>query len=335
MSAIDASAFPSRIPLLVCAIVLPASVAGTNQLLFELLPTYPSLIALLYPWMAFSTAVLSWCTGRYLSPAWLRWIVFAWSLALLDLLTIAACLSGPVRNDFAFTSISAQISLLVLWTISSRVRWQWRLPGAVVGMSLLIVFIGNWSWHEWVVLVWLAAVVIGLVCAGLRLAGFSLQLSALNRADGSQIDSSPAQFGTKHLFLWATALSLLLVAARGLDLYIFARLDATSVFPAAVLSISLAALNLVVIWAILGSGGWFLRVALLVLLPYGLVIALHSLSIHYHPPLNVPWPSSPILSLLIHMEGQWPGWIWLNTILLASLLLFLRASGYRLMRNSR
>jgi hypothetical protein len=84
----------SRLRLLVCAIVIPAAVAGTNQAVFELATNNPGLRDWLYPWMAFTTAVLSWCVGRYLSPAWLRWMVFAWSLALLDLLTIAVCLSG-------------------------------------------------------------------------------------------------------------------------------------------------------------------------------------------------------------------------------------------------
>ncbi len=323
----------SRLRLLVCAIVIPAAVAGTNQAVFELATKNPGLRDWLYPWMAFTTAVLSWCVGRYLSPAWLRWMVFAWSLALLDLLTIAVCLSGPLRNDFAFLLISAQVSLLALWTILSRVDWQWRLPGAVAGISLLIVFVGNWYWEEWVVLIMLAGVVIALVSAGLRSVGFSLQPIKRDNPNAPQSDLFVAQFGTKHLLIWATALSLLLLVARGLDLYIFAALDAKSIFPAGALSISLAALNLIVIWAILGSGGWLFRVSLLVLVPYSLGIALRSLAALYHPPLYVPWPSSPMLSMLINMEDQWPQWIWFNAMLLAALLLFLRASGYRLIRN--
>jgi hypothetical protein len=238
-----------------------------------------------------------------------------------------------LKNDFAFLLISAQVSLLALWTILSRVDWQWRLPGAVAGISLLIVFVGNWYWEEWVVLIMLAGVVIALVSAGLRSVGFSLQPIKRDNPNGAQHDLFVAQFGTKHLLIWATALSLLLLVARGLDLYIFAALDAKSIFPAGALSISLAALNLIVIWAILGGGGWLFRVSLLVLVPYSLGIALRSLAELYHPPLYVPWPSSPMLSMLIHMEDQWPQWIWFNAMLLAALLLFLRASGYRLICN--
>ncbi len=110
------------------AVFLPAMVAGSNQLLFDLIRSYPGLRVWLYPWMTISTAVLSWCVGRYLQPAWLCWIVFGWSLALLDLLTVAACIDHRIDEHFGFVLVSVQISLVVLWAILGPIGWQWRLP---------------------------------------------------------------------------------------------------------------------------------------------------------------------------------------------------------------
>jgi hypothetical protein len=54
---------PSIGRLSIFAVVIPAAVAISNQLLFQLC-SLEDLRVWLYPWMAISTAVLSWCTGR-------------------------------------------------------------------------------------------------------------------------------------------------------------------------------------------------------------------------------------------------------------------------------
>src|SRR3954467_12158912 len=48
--------------IVVFAILLPASVAASDQLLFEQLHTSNALRSWLYPWMVFTTGALSWCT---------------------------------------------------------------------------------------------------------------------------------------------------------------------------------------------------------------------------------------------------------------------------------
>src|SRR5688572_19193648 len=130
--AVTSPLFGSPTRLVICAIVVPVVVAGTNQLLLNLMPHHSWLRPCLYPWMAFTTAVLSWSTGRYLVPEWFRWIVFGWCLVLLDVLTITACLTDRLEDHFGYVLVSAQISLLVLWTILAPVAWQWRLPAVLV-----------------------------------------------------------------------------------------------------------------------------------------------------------------------------------------------------------
>src|SRR5438105_895587 len=96
------STLPSPGRLLLFAVLLPAVVAASNQSLLAAIGTRHELAPWLYPWIAASTAALSWCTGRYLSPAWLRWIIFAWCLALLDLLIFIACVSHRVDYQFGY-----------------------------------------------------------------------------------------------------------------------------------------------------------------------------------------------------------------------------------------
>ena len=154
--AVESSATPlfsSGRELLLFAVLLPAAVAISNQLLFSAIANRAWPQSLLYPWMAFSTAVLSWCVGRYLNPAWLRWLVFGWCLTLLDILTIAACLSGPIPRDFAYVLVAAQAGLLVVWSVSAKVSWQIRLPTAMLAAAFLIAFAGIWRDDEWSVLV--------------------------------------------------------------------------------------------------------------------------------------------------------------------------------------
>ena len=325
--------------LLVWAVLLPAAVAGTNQLLFNLIPIHDGLRLLLYPWMAFTTAVLSWCAGRYLSPAWLRWIVFAWCLVLLDLLTIAACMSGPLSDDFAFILVSAQISLVVLWSILADVHWQWRLPSIAAAAALVILFAGNftsrWSVLSWGILMVFTAVVAALVCGGLRWIGFVLQHKSGTSCDAPQLVSMKAhQFGVKHMLIWAAAIAPLLLVARGMDVLILTNLDVPNAFHAALLAVSMATVNLIAIWTVLGSGLWFARVATLLVVPLAFSIGLEGYTSFLRPPIGTRWPRSPLLYLMSNMDGLWAVWLWSNALLLAALLLFLRAGSYRLVRKA-
>src|SRR5688500_947505 len=167
---------PSRGRLITFAVLLPAAVAGSNQLLFELAPSFHGPRAWLYPWMALSTAVLSWCTGRYLSPAWLRWVVFAWCLILLDMLTIAACLTRRTEMRFGHMMVAAQISLIVLWVFLVSGTWQWRIPLGLVAAAGLIVFASTfrpyWGAPDWTLLMIVTSLVILMVCCAIRFSGF-------------------------------------------------------------------------------------------------------------------------------------------------------------------
>jgi hypothetical protein len=323
---------PSSRRLLAFAVLLPVAVAGTNQLFFDLISTHHALRSWLYPWMALSTAVLSWCAGRYLQPAWLRWIVFAWCLALLDFLTIAACLDRRIDYQFGYVLVSAQISLLVFWAILGPGVWQTRLP-VVAGLAVpVIIFSGSFAGNgyaerSWGAIMLLTSPIVGLLCGGLRYLGFLLhQLVAV---DAAVAGNRPTyQFGLKHMLIWLTVSGPLLLLVRGLDL------DGRYVFPAALLAVSAATVNLIAIWAVLGGGYWPIRIASLVGVPFLIAQGMSYYSAYLKSKAANPWDNYGSVSWTVReMEDLWIAWLWLDAALLGALLLFLRASGYRLMRT--
>ncbi len=327
--------FPSPARLVLLAVLLPFAVALVNQVLFEASRKWEVARSAIYPSLAVSAAVLSWCVGRYLHPPWLRWLIFAWCLALLDLQTLASGLGGG--QPFAFVLISAQLNLVVLWTVLADVGWQTRLPGTAAAITILILFAANWRYRDLSVLVYLAAFVVLLVCVALRWKGYLLRRSEIPAAGTVNTNQSNLlrtnQFGIKHMLLWATALAPLLIVGRTFDYLVFANLSTRAVFPTLLISFSLAIVTLTSIWAVLGAGMWAVRIAALVLVPLLLSVGLEAYSSFTRPIRGGFWQWGPVYTALWDLEGLWTMWLWLNASMLAALLLFVRANGYALVRN--
>lgn len=323
-----------RARLILFAVLLPAAVAITNQVLFSGIANHHWPRPSLYPWMAFTTAVLSWCVGRYLQPTWLRLMVFAWCLALLDLLTIAACLSGPVDRSVAYVLIAAQAGMLVVWSVSANVNWQYRLPTALLATALLITFASIWHDDEWSVLVTITVLIVCATCVVLRWKGFKLQRIDNVTTNLKRSEVGALQFGIRHMLIWSAAIAPLLIATRGLELVMFASLGGKGALPGMLISLSLAITALTAIWSVLGVGPGYVRVLTLIVVPVSLAYGIEIYADYIRTPAWSRWSSGIILNLLWGMQGRWPTWLGLFAALLAALLLFLRASGYRLERTA-
>jgi hypothetical protein len=350
---------PSIGRLFVFAVLLPAFVAVTNQLLFELSPSYRGLRIWLYPWMVTSTAVLSWCTGRYLSPAWLRWVVFAWSIALVDILTIAACMGWRVEQHFGYALVSAQVGALVMWGLLANIGWQWRLPAVLGAAAAVMVFSGSFysvnpltrisrAARDWNVLMIASAVIVAILSLTLRMRGFVLRAGELSELRSHEPTGMGAhQFGLKHLLIWSAALVPILLLARGLDFVVFKRLGAPLLFSFVVFAIGIAAANLLTVWTVLGNGRLGLRLAAVLAVPWLLAIGMELflefvasshrvLRISRNGELYYTWTrdwENSLICTIFDGRGTLVNWFWLSAALLAALLLFLRASGYRLTRS--
>jgi len=282
--------------------------------------------------MAFTTAVLSWCVGRYLRPAWLRWLVFAWTLALLDFLTIAACLGGQVRSELGYVLVSAQISLLALWAILGPGTWQLRLPCVAAIAPLVIIFSGSlartrYTSMPWNMMMLLTFAVAALLCGGLRCLGFSLQpwqeTSPIANEAGNK---RTYQFGMKHMLVWLTVTGPLLLFVRSLEFH------GETVFPTLLVAVSVATVNLIAIWAVLGGGYWIVRLASLLSVPYLLAWGLSAYS-DYLQTAGGRVEYRSVAYALTNMKDTWTTWLGLDAALLAALLLFFRAGGSQLVRT--
>jgi hypothetical protein len=331
-----ALALPSAARLAVFAVLLPAAVAATNYaLLFH--DNRGTTRAFLCPWMALSTAVLSWCVGRYLWPAALRWLVFAWALVLLDLLTFSACLGGLVEREFGYVLVTSQISFLVLWAALGPQPWQWRLPIVVATAAGVIGFSGSfddgWSSGAWNLMMFLTAMLMIVICVGLRWRGYTLKrASTIAPADSIVERGGVYQFGMRHMLVWAAAIAPLLLVARGLDYVLLGAFDGPSILPAALMIAAVATVCLIAIWAVLGSGLVVARIAVLTFLPPALGLMQAAVADYYYAKQGGVFFRGPIFYRIGDFREEWIVWMGLTAALLAALLLFLRADGYRLIR---
>ncbi len=176
------SSLPSIPTLFRVAFLIPAAAALSNQWLLDrsrelswslnhfAAPAW--LTYCIYPWMALSAAIVSWSAGRYLYPTFLRCIVFVWCLGLLDLLTFLASLTDTHRSQFGYMLFSAQVNLLIVWTILGDGGWQWRLP-MMLAVAPIVWLLGGSIGSTW----WLDG---GAGTArGFHKAGFKLSFSVV------------------------------------------------------------------------------------------------------------------------------------------------------------
>jgi hypothetical protein len=204
-------------------------------------------------------------------------------------------------------------------------------------VSFCGTFIGTYSRYasrSWNFMMLVTAVVVVVLCGGLRYFGFTLRPKLPDSTAGDSSTYRPSyQFGVKHMLIWLTVTGPLLLFVRGLDL------AERGFFTAAVLAVALSTVNLLAIWAVLGEGHWLIRLASLVAAPplIALGMSYYSAYLKANPPArnagggfnygSVNWA-------IVEMQDLWIAWLWLDAALLAALLIYLRAIGYRLARKA-
>ena len=189
----------------------------------------------------------------------------------------------------------------------------------------------------------LATAVILLLSSALRLCG--LRLHGQVRAPQALDEHGTLhinQFGLKHMLIWATALVPMLLVIKGLDFFLLKHLGGPHIFSLTLVATIVGTVNLIAVWSVLGHGFRATRVAVLLLVPYLLAIGLSAYLAYlewvFNPTgvwtIGNSWNNS-LLRDLADVRGSLVSWLWLDAALLAALLLFLRASGYRLMQMPR
>jgi hypothetical protein len=162
-----------------------------------------------------------------------------------------------------------------------------------------------------------------------------LQDAPLDDADTSQPGKHRTyQFGMKHMLIWFTVSGPLLLFIRSIDI------GGRGIFPGALLAVSVATVNLLAIWAVLGAGYRIVRFAAVLAIPFLIALGMSYYSAYLKSSVKTPtgiWPPwyryGTMTWVIGEMEDHWIAWLWLDAALLAALLLFLRASGHRLVRR--
>jgi hypothetical protein len=292
-------------------------------------------------WLVAKSALLAWCSGRAFGATFYGWTLLGWGVALIDVHTYGAS-NDLFRSDdvagLAYTIISAQAGFLVLWSILATTAAAWRIAAGMVATAGIIFHAtsldSGWALEPLTVVQTLAAGVSAILCVSLRLTGFRLQQIAVATSLHGAQQRDVFQFGVKHMLIWTTALPPLLLVMKGIDWVVYRRLGVLDIFPAGLLSGCTALVTLATIWLILGKGNVILRIAFAAFAILVAGLTMYAQSSSYLLAYG-PWPNQPMIRMVIALGSLWGVWFALVSGLLAGMLLFLQAAGYKLTRSKR
>ena len=320
---------------LAVAIVAPALVV-LSELLIGPQPSVTSV-----PYVALLVAkitLLAWCVGRWVRQPWLRWSVFCWSVVLVDMGAFAH-FSLSSQNGEGIALVMAQGSALAFWGVLSTLRWVWRLAVALCAVTLIIP-VAAWGFNHWGCEAWLPVLVmvVLLQIAGYwAMRGLGYRVAEQGAPPPDRNDVGVTNFGIGHMLVWSTALAplLLIVQGQGWRADGFQRAWTALITDPAIavcMALLITAGCVAVTTTVLSKRGvWIVFVGLVVLsISIG---ALSAWSMIRRMMVRGwgGWPYS-MDDLVIDMHGQWLTWALLCYGVLAAMMVFFRASGYRLTR---
>jgi len=343
------------VSLLLVGVGLPGLLALVDRLLLERLsqsrsPAYEAVLA--FGVYAGQLALVSWVVARFIEPWPLRWFLWVWTMALVDL-QLAVMFnepqSTPAVHCLATGVLAAQCGALLVWGILGTGPLLWRVPSLLmlllVASNCFAVLTrvstgGPFYQLGWNDLLWVQATILSALCGVMRLSGFALAKTSAASSALAPADARRVQFGIRDVLVGTTGLAILLGVAKAGDLLTWRFLQST--YSAGFLFVFLAAICtaatlLVALWAALGQGRATTRFLVLVLaaLALGAPIAaycVHELAAGRARPLVL------YNSRLFHWYTTgywWLGWMFLAGTLLAGLLVIFRELGYRLVRKAR
>lgn len=288
-----------------------------------------------FAWLVAKTAILSWCAGKYLGQTIYGWIVFFWCQVLLDVHTLGTAqgVFGYDMAALAHTLISAQIGFLAVWTFLGDAALPWRIASFLAALTAIIAHSRsletNWRWMGMPLVQWMAAIVVALVAIALRFGGFRVRVIAAPAAADGQPRPETFQFGVKHMLIWTTALAPLLFVLKSIEDLAITQLTAQELYPAAMIGACIALVTLASIWCALGAGAVAVRLVVSAALIAAPGLLMSQLAEKWAPnPWT--WSSNDLVNLVTQLGDLWWGWFACAGALLAGMLLFLRAAGYRL-----
>jgi hypothetical protein len=340
--------------LLLVGVGLPAVLVLTNQLITTAVNqagfSTNALAALGASFVA-QIAITSWLAGRYLAPWPLQWLVWFWVMCLMDFQFVGSRTMDyrkAAMLDGMFTAmLTGQLSAVTIWGILGKGPLLSRLPSllfiSLMGVIFLcrLVWVGQqrtstWTQLEWPDLLVVQTLLLSALCCIIRVSGFVLATcddqTVPQLVTGSPIKN--AQFSIRETLIGISIISVTLAIAKACDLLTlqFARNfhELGLLFVVAV-ALATTVVLLVAVWASLGQGRLWWRVAGLLSLTsvIGYFLAIYSVKAG-----RLFDRYSYALKQLLDLRYGWVGWMMLTGCLSAASLLIYRAMGYRLSRNS-
>jgi hypothetical protein len=285
----------------------------------------------------------------------LRWVLYGWCWVLIDFQTLIAWAFAEQSWWFlAFQAVaifSAQLGLVTIWMVLGAMRWTMRWPVAVV----LIVFLMlpliriRYRGENAALLFVVQFCLLWVACVALRWQGYSFTRVAarehLLSKPTSATDLLIGQFGVRDVLVWTTALAIVcgMVRAVGLPSEQWMEHRYQSPLPLLCGGTAASMALILAMWAGLGTGSARFRWSLLLFaipaigLGAGVINWLDTLR-QWRPwpawAIGRPWWDWVFWDWLYYHERFTVAWISLAGGMLFAALLFPRALGFRLRRET-
>jgi hypothetical protein len=323
--------FSHWLRLLLVALVLPVAIAAVDRRAFGLADeSHWSAETSLALYLLFvgQTALVCWTAGKLLDHwAW-RLLVVGWVLAMVNgqLPILQSTIWGVTAPLLVYAFLSAEFGALALWGVLGSWPWPLRLPAVMLAGLPLVLLIPSTEYRAraWVSLLIVQTVSLVLLLLALWLAGYRLR-----RQDEMAAEGTARYFTISHMLGWTAAAAVLLGVLRAtqplLATYSAGRWLHTGMFGICCALVALAA-----IWSTLGQGRWYLRLLVFAGWP-----PLAGLAIWWLVDALQQTSSGDYLFWYMGgLDALWLAWTSLAAAFLASLLLLLRTTRWRLVRRT-
>jgi hypothetical protein len=296
--------------------------------------------------------------GRWIDLEVMRWVLYLWCWLLIDFQALVAWVFTDSTSwwgsSFQPASLfTAQLGLLLIWSILGAARWTIRLPIAVVVGCALLLILGRvrYEYENAAGLIVMQLAILGGICVILRRKGFCLV--ALGRNSDtfrvfSTSDLQVGQFGVRDVLIWMTALAFAcgLVRWFGIPWQEWMPSSVPYWIPLVTGGVALSVTLVLALWAALGADaarGRSYRVLLFIpLLAIAAAFADWLAMFLLRQPWTAPWYPTADWPTRIYWSFWWPfsesaqftmAWLCLAGGMLFAALLFARELGYRLVRQ--
>jgi hypothetical protein len=335
--------------LILVALGLPTAIFVADQAIlnfWDAARISPLALAVLLAFFVLQMALVGWSAGRFVEPWPMRWVLWLWIMAIIDLQFLAFP-EDWILQALLTGILAGQLGSMVVWGLLAGGPSRWRVPGLIVTLVVggqfcfLMLRIADgqhtlqFNYFNWGDFVTLETTMLAAVCLIIRLSGFSLDLvtdASVNQRD-SELATQRLQFGIRHVLIATTTLAAALGLAKAgnmLTTQFGQRLYDESFLFLAIVAAGTASVLIVALWAALGRGNALLRCLLAMLIPLLIGSAIGVYCVKVGQPQFLRFNPRYWMYMWYRVGYWWIAFMVLTALLLAASLIIFRTLGYRL-----